>query len=302
MLVIAFGVLREDIYLSFDFSVPLMVTEKKIDFLKRAVGGSVHNTCRYLVSNNDSINVKFYTLNYSKLIKELISTQKYTDMCIVIPNEELYDYPTSVVGLKENGDKQIISYDPAINYDLLLPMFEEESLSADIIYTSLYEVVDNNIARLTKIFMNCIKNEKVVMIDLCPYVSKFSKDTVISLLKNVTVISGNNDEFQKLLVILGLREISELFEVFESVNNIFVKMGELGALLFRKTEDGKITQLFQKASPNHFNKNTTGCGDVFNACIIRGLCNNDNYSKILLVAVTESAIVAKEGLPWIETL
>ena len=299
MTVAAIGLLREDIYLSYNFSTPLTVPEANTNVLFRAIGGSVYNTCRYLALSSTTINVSFFTLNYPQLIKVLAKSSVIDNMLVFTPKSELFDYPTSIVGLKENGEKQIISYDPTLNYDDLLLMFENAALKADIIFTSLYEVNMNNLAMFSNIFINCLKNRKTIMIDLCPFIKRFSKETIKDILANATIISGNNDEFNELLMILELNEISELFSVFMSINSIFVKKGELGAALFERKEN-KIVRIFQKASSNLINKNTTGCGDVFNACILHGLCNNDDCSEMLRNAVTESALVAKEGLPWIK--
>lgn len=66
--IVAFGTLREDVVIEYDFSVPMKEMEVKLNKLDKTVGGSVNNTCYYLALKDSKLQVVLCTLNYIDLV------------------------------------------------------------------------------------------------------------------------------------------------------------------------------------------------------------------------------------------
>ena len=97
-----------------------------------------------------------------------------------------------------------------------------------------------------------------------------------------------------------MHDFEEIFLTFPNIKDVYVKEGEKGGSLYRKNNENEIVEKM------HIDgmiistiKNTTGCGDVFNAVIIEGIINNRDYETILESAVSASGKIAERGLPWI---
>lgn len=296
--VVALGSLREDITFKYDFSRPLNVPEVKVNNAEWSVGGSVHNTCLYLSLKSSDVNVHMCSSNYILLVQRVNQYATVGNYRIITTTNELKKHPVSIIGVCEDGDKHILSYDPIVDKELLL-IFEREVEKADFVYTSLYEINDENYRNLCEIFQKCHSRGVTTMIDLCPLVSSFNVNVLREVLKKIVIVSGNEYEFKELMHKLCVDDMNELLLNFSNVQHLFVKKGNRGAEYKTRRETKKYE--FCCCEQDRANiLNTTGCGDVFNAVIIEGFCLGDNSKSILQSAVIESGRIAKRGLPWIK--
>lgn len=298
--VVTFGTLREDIVIEYDFSVPMEWMEIKVNTLNKSVGGSVNNTCNYLALMDSKVEIVLCTLNYADLV-EIVNRRIIGDKYrISVTKEALLKYPVSIIGLREDGEKQMISYDPIVDDSVLINLLKKEVIDADVIYTSFYEISERNYGDIVKLFNDANDSGRTIMIDLCPVINKLNAAIINEILANTTVISGNEDEYRIMLQMTDRDSIIEIFRDFPVVEQIFVKQGEKGASVYKRDTYGEIEEVHINGVENHFIKNTTGCGDVFNAVVIEGLVNNKEYKTIIEHAVNESGKVAEGGLPWIK--
>lgn len=297
--VVTLGTLREDIVIGYDFSVPMDKMEKELIKLKKTIGGSVHNTCYFLASYDYRIEVTLCTLNYFDLVEALKRRICCDNYNVLTTSEVLCEYPLSIIGLKNDGDKQMISYDPKTEEDGLMELFGKESRNADVLYTSFYEINERNYESIAKIFSEALNTEKVIMVDLCPLLCRINDNVLRTVLSKTTIISGNEIEFETLTQRICQGRIEYLFKEFPQVEGIYVKKGKLGASLYTQSVQGEIAELFIKVKEAE-TQNTTGCGDVFNAVLIDCFLNNEQPGKALEYAVDESEKIAEGGLPWIK--
>ena len=136
--IVAFGTLREDVVIEYDFSVPMKEMEVKLNKLDKTVGGSVNNTCYYLALKDSKLQVVLCTLNYIDLVGMLKKRMSCVNYRISTTQEALLQYPVSFIGLRENGEKQMISYDPIIDDSLLIDLLKKDVIDAEVLYTSFY--------------------------------------------------------------------------------------------------------------------------------------------------------------------
>lgn len=298
--IVTLGTLREDIVVGYDFSDSMQEAEKKIDKFDKIVGGSVNNTSYYLAHKDIETQVVMCSLYYVYLVEIMRKRINCANYQISTTSNELIRYPVSIIGVKNNGDKQMISYNPVVDDSLLLDLFNKESNNAELIYTSFYEVNQKNSKKLFALFSNVIASGKNVMIDLCPLLNRIHNDEIENILSSITVLSGNESEYEMLKRIIGLNSIRDIFTKFISIEKIYVKRGDKGATLFWSDEQNKIHEVQVVAKLGNIIKNTTGCGDVFNAVIIEGIVNNRDLKESLECAVNESGKIAEGGLPWIK--
>lgn len=295
--VVALGTLREDITLNYDFSNPMKVPEVKVNKAKWSVGGSVYNTCSYLSLNSTNLNIRMCTSNYVLLLQRVDQDAINGNFKITTTKTELLEYPISIIGVREDGDKQLLSYDPVIDAELLL-LFEHEVENADFVYTSFYEINENNYLKICEIVQRCRSRGAMTMIDLCPLVSMIDAGTLREVLSNMVIVSGNEHEYKDLIQKLGIADTNDLLRNYPYIKYIFIKRGGQGADCKSRKDAENCS--FQYYGINSLETvNTTGCGDVFNAIIIEGCCLGKKCQSILRRAVTESGKIAKGGLPWI---
>ena len=296
--VVAFGTLREDITLNYDFSHPMKVPEEKVQKAKWSVGGSVHNTCCYLSLNSTKLNIRMCTSNYVLLLQRVNQDAIADNYRIITTETELREYPISIIGVRDDGDKQLLSYDPVMDTELLF-LFEHEANNADFLYTSFYEINENNYLGICKIIQGCHSRGVMTMIDLCPLISSISESTLREVLNNVAIVSGNEHEYKELIHKLGIADMNDLLRNHTNIEYLFIKRGNQGAGYKSRyeAEDCKV-QCFELNNSEILN--TTGCGDVFNAVIIEGFCLGENNQSTLKRAVIESEKIAKGDLPWIK--
>ena len=298
--IVAFGTLREDVVIEYDFSVPMKEMEVKLNKLDKTVGGSVNNTCYYLALKDSKLQVVLCTLNYIDLVGMLKKRMSCVNYRISTTQEALLQYPVSFIGLRENGEKQMISYDPIIDDSLLIDLLKKDVIDAEVLYTSFYEINERNYSKIATIFNKVIGSGKTIMVDLCPTLNRLSDVAIKEILSSTTVVSGNENEFKIMLKMLGQGGITDVFSEFPTIERIYVKKGERGASLYINDKQEKIDEIHIDAVVSDVIKNTTGCGDVFNAVIIEGMINTKDYQKTLECAVKVSGKIAEGGLPWIK--
>ena len=194
----------------------------------------------------------------------------------------------------------MISYDPIIDDSLLIDLLKKDVIDAEVLYTSFYEINERNYSKIATIFNKVIGSGKTIMVDLCPTLNRLSDVAIKEILSSTTVVSGNENEFKIMLKMLGQGGITDVFSEFPTIERIYVKKGERGASLYINDKQEKIDEIHIDAVVSDVIKNTTGCGDVFNAVIIEGMINTNDYQKTLECAVKESGKIAEGGLPWIK--
>ena len=296
--VVALGTLREDITFKHDFSRPMNVPEIKVNKAEWSVGGSVHNTCYYLALKSADLNVRMCSANYTLLLQRVNQDVTAGNYRIITTEKEWMEYPISIIGVCEDGDKQLLSYDPVMDTELLL-LFEREVNKADFVYTSFYEINDNNYKNLCKIMQECHSRGVTTMVDLCPLVSSINEKVLREVLNTIGIVSGNEYEYQHLMHKLGVDDMNGFMQNYPNIKYLFVKRGNQGAEYKTRCEAENYEFHYCEHDSSDI-LNTTGCGDVFNAVIIEGLCLGDNSQSILKSAVIESGKIAKGGLPWIK--
>lgn len=272
--------------------------EVKLNKLDKTVGGSVNNTCYYLALKDSKLQVVLCTLNYTDLVGMLKKGMSCVNYRISTTQEALLQYPVSFIGLRENGEKQMISYDPITDDSFLIDLLKKDVIDAEVLYTSFYEINERNYSKITTIFNKVISFGKTIMVDLCPTLDRMSDVVIKEILSSTTVVSGNENGFKIMVKMLGQGSITDVFSQFPTIKRIYVKKGERGASLYINDKQEKIDEIHIDAVVNNVIKNTTGCGDVFNAVIIEGMINTKDYQKTLECAVKESGKIAEGGLPW----
>ena len=296
--VVALGTLREDITINYNFSRPMNVPEVKVKKAKWSVGGSVHNTCYYLSLKSIELTIRMCTSNYKLLLQRINQDAIAENYKIITSKTESQEYPISIIGVREDGDKQLLSYDPVMDTELLL-LFENKANNADFVYTSFYEINENNYLRMSEILQGCYFRGVMTMIDLCPLISSISESTLRKVLNNVVIVSGNEHEYRDLLYKLGISDMNVLLRNHPNIEYLFIKRGSQGAE-YRSRYEAEDYKVQCHELNNSVIMNTTGCGDVFNAVVIEGLCLGEGKQSILNRAVIESEKIAKGGLPWIK--
>lgn len=300
--IIAFGTLREDILLRYDFSVPLEKMEVKLDSYKSVIGGSVYNSCLFLSNYSKTIDITLLVPNCQMQLSTLFYEQ-YPNLHIIYNGSNMASHPLSIIGICKDGEKRIISCDNAANSDGLLNIVSKYISNCQLLYTSFYEINKDNYIRIAHIFSEINKTGKLVMLDLCPLLNTFSKHLITNILEFVSVLSGNELEYQALFNILKMKSAEAIFKKFKHINVLCIKQGEHGATILKRTTSNykKPYEKYEHVIKEKIvAKNTVGCGDVFNAVIINGLINNKSLRHILDEAVEESRKIALGGLPWMQ--
>jgi sugar/nucleoside kinase (ribokinase family) len=126
---------------------------------------------------------------------------------------------------------------------------------------------------------------------------------VEDILNSVSILSGNELEYEVLMKQFGVTSEQNLLNIFPNIQMLWVKKGSKGAMVIEKqklngsekyyTYDSTIEKIVTA-------NNTTGCGDVFNAVVIAGLYNGWLTETILSKAIEESSKIAERGLPWVQ--
>ncbi|MCI8584214.1 MAG: carbohydrate kinase family protein [Dorea sp.] len=301
--VVAFGTLREDLLLQYDFTTPIGGDEIKIGDYKSVVGGSVFNTCTFLSDYYHAIDITLFSLNYVVLTDGMLQfCQKYHNYNINYAETAIDSRPLSIIGIKEDGDKNIISCDKAIDGSEVIDLLSKKIEDFHLLYTSFYEVNTANYMSIVQLFADYMKIKKTVMIDLCPLLSLLSGEMLTKILSSVTVLSGNESEYQLLLRILELEDIENILKIFRNISLLWIKKGEKGGAVITRKNEKNINSYHKYESVITTNikaKNTTGCGDAFNAVVICGLVNGWELQHIIDEAVNVGKKIALGGFSWI---
>lgn len=297
--VVAFGSLREDILIPWDFSLPALASEVEIDGYRSVIGGSVHNTCLFLAGYSDKTEVTLCVPSCEELIGKARKREKKSNYQILSAGPPVKLHPISIIGVRENGEKSMISYNGRPDTDMMIDLAEQHMCEADILYTSFYEVNADDHVKISRLFESCIKNEKTVMIDLCPLLKELDRKIIFRIVSFVTVLSGNEEEYQELYRILKVKKAEDIFDMFQNVQFLFIKRGSKGADILKRCKEGKPGRYERNIDEAVKAQNTTGCGDVFNGGVILGLLWEWDCRQILDKAVEESKKFAEGDKRWI---
>lgn len=287
--IVFWGSLREDIYIDYDFSSGMMEYEKKLTTYKSVIGGSVYNTSRFL-SENSGYNCTMYIWNNDLLER---AGKANENLQITPVGDFLEQHPMSIIGVDASGEKRIISCDGNNSTKFDFNKMKQED--GYMFYTSFYEINLLNVETITTIMQSYIDNGRDVMLDLCPLIEYTSEAIVKDTLRSISILSGNKYEYITMIRKLNIQNIKEIFDIFPNIRKIIIKKGEEGAELYDK-EAKTVLKTFATKN-NAFN--TTGCGDVFNAMIIYGICQRMSDEQTLKIAVEKGTTIATGGLPWI---
>ena len=156
--VVAFGTLREDLLLQYDFTTPIGGDEIKIGDYKSVVGGSVFNTCTFLSDYYHAIDITLFSLNYVVLTDGMLQfCQKYHNYNINYAETAIDSRPLSIIGIKEDGDKNIISCDKAIDGSEVIDLLSKKIEDFHLLYTSFYEVNTANYMSIVQLFADYMR-------------------------------------------------------------------------------------------------------------------------------------------------
>ena len=116
-----------------------------------------------------------------------------------------------------------------------------------------------------------------------------NSNLIESVLNCTQIISGTSDEYSQLLSILKIQSVEELIERFGFIY-LFEKKGSDGARIYYDKKFIDCKPLEKKHS-----RNTTGCGDTFNAGVIYSISMGLNEKDMLRTAVDFATMVAYKG-------
>lgn len=297
--VVAIGSLREDILIPWDFSLPALASEVEIEGYRSVMGGSVHNTCLFLAGYSDKTEVTLCVPSCEELIGKAQKREKKANYQILCAGPPVKLHPISIIGVRENGEKSMISYNGRPDTDKMIALAEQHMCEADILYTSFYEINTDNYVKISRLFESCIKNERTVMIDLCPLLKELDQETIYRIVSFVTVLCGNEEEYQELYRILKIEKEEDILDMFQNMRFLFIKRGSKGADILKRRKEGKPERYERNIDETVKAQNTTGCGDVFNGVVILGLLCEWDCRQILDKAVEESKKIAEGDKTWI---
>ena len=211
--VLSVGTLRSDIYLNYDFAVPMKEMEVKLANYSRKIGGSVFNTSNFIGNYSSNIKVTLCTLNHISLIAELANGSYSNNINILTIGDPINSYPMSIIGLDDMGEKRMISVE-TYSPPLYLDSDNQDYYLYDIFYTSFYEINNYNLEAICSLCTGFLSRNKYTMIDLCPLIDSLDNGVIVKTLKCISVLSGNEQEYNKLLYKIGISSKKQLFESF----------------------------------------------------------------------------------------
>ncbi len=292
-----YGTLRLDITIPYDFADPLTIPEIKLPSCDHRIGGSVYNTSRFLANNLCTDTIEMIVAGGGRLLAELKTQCDFPQNLYFLGDATLNEkYPVSIIGVSQDGEKRMVSYDPPATSDINI-CIENLHNGATIFYTSFYEI--------TPLLCNSFEqiawqkdNNSIIMVDLCPIIDNLDKSIIDRVLNCIQVITGNNSEFSALMHMLQIDEAGSLMLLYPNIKEIWIKKGEKGACVLTQDVSKKHIIYSCSVSKKVKAKNTTGCGDVFNAMVLFGKMRGYHYEEILKKAVFESSKIAEGELPW----
>ncbi len=280
----AFGTIRMDIHIFDEFAKFDEYQEIKLDEISMMLGGSVYYTASVL--NEFDCDVVMYMLNisddFSDFVRLRLSRQNIN---YITSKRDLNKTATTLIFVDDEGGKKMMSYDGRRKDESVLNKLRSDISQYDLFYSSFYEITRDNYIKLADIMDNC----NFSFLDLSPLLYSVDIDILETVLPNVNILSGTTDEFAILLSKLNLENIEALREKY-NYKYVFEKQGKNGATLYYT--DKKISY---KPRESKVSRDTTGCGDTFNAGVIRGLIEGFEEEEILERAVEMATTVAYEG-------
>lgn len=284
MKICAFGTVRMDILTLDRLSLLEHAVEIKVPAMRYQLGGSVYNTVAvlnamkreavlYLLSGRDS---------FSGFIREQIDQRHIP---YHINEEDINQTALSFIFLDKKGEKKMLSYDGDRQDTHTLEQLDRDASDFDLFYTSFYEITKSNYKHIVRI----LENVRIGFVDLTPLLENVPKYVLNAVLERVSILSGTQDEYRTLYKKLGLDNF-KAFSARYAVDYNFVKCGKNGAKLIY---DGN--QYISRPKEVRVSRNTTGCGDTFNAAVIMGLEDGAGPQELLDYAVDLSSFTAYEG-------
>lgn len=280
----AFGTVRVDIRAYQDIHEIDQHEEIKISEMAMTVGGSVYNTVSVL--NELKHDAVLYMLNaYGDFADYVRIKLNNRNLNYISCKEDKNDTATSIIFVDKMGKKKMVSYDGIRQDRYILNKLKEDIDQYQLFYTSFYEINQNNYETLVDIMSSCAKN----FIDLSPLIYEVDSNVIHTVLKEVYILSGTDDEYGILLKILDMESYHDLIHTY-GITYVFVKRGSEGASLYTENSTYHFGPDEKRVSHD-----TTGCGDTFNAGVISALAKDMNDEMVLQKAVKMATKVAYEG-------
>lgn len=280
----AFGTIRIDIHVYKEYGQLSSYEETKVDEMALQVGGSVYNTAAVL--NALKQGTVLYTLNTDDELFDFIKARlKKSGIPFIISQNEHSSTAVSIIFVDSLGKKKMVSYDGVRKDFYILERLKKDISDYDLFYTSFYEINRQNISVLAEI----MQKSRQCFIDLSPLIYEVDPDIINQALSHLQILSGTDDEYNLLLGLMKIGSIEKLIEKY-NLKYVFVKKGSKGAALYYNNHVIECKPDGKKAS-----RDTTGCGDTFNAGVIYSLSKNTSEADMLKNAVNFATLVAYQG-------
>lgn len=280
----AFGTIRIDIHVYKEYGQLSSYEETKVDEMALQVGGSVYNTAAVL--NALKQGTVLYTLNTDDELFDFIKARlKKSGIPFIISQNEHSSTAVSIIFVDSLGKKKMVSYDGVRKDFYILERLKKDISDYDLFYTSFYEINRQNISVLAEI----MQKSRQCFIDLSPLIYEVDPDIINQALSHLQILSGTDDEYNLLLGLMKIGSIEKLIEKY-NLKYVFVKKGSKGAALYYNNHVIEYKPDGKKES-----RDTTGCGDTFNAGVIYSLSKNTSEADMLKNAVNFATLVAYKG-------
>lgn len=280
----AFGTIRIDIHVYKEYGQLSSYEETKVDEMALQVGGSVYNTAAVLNALKQS--TVLYTLNTDDELFDFIKARlKKSGIPFIISQNEHSSTAVSIIFVDSLGKKKMVSYDGVRKDFYILERLKKDISDYDLFYTSFYEINRQNISVLAEI----MQKSRQCFIDLSPLIYEVDPDIINQALSHLQILSGTDDEYNLLLGLMKIGSIEKLIEKY-NLKYVFVKKGSKGAALYYNNHVIECKPDGKKES-----RDTTGCGDTFNAGVIYSLSKNTSEADMLKNAVNFATLVAYKG-------
>lgn len=280
----AFGTVRLDIRIYDELDKLGIHKEVKLDDIAMMLGGSVYYTASVL--NEFDCDTVLYTLHidddFADFIRLRLSGQNIN---YIVSKRDSNPTAMTLVFVNGEGEKKMMSYDGKRHDSHILSKLLCDISQYDLFYTSFYEINQENYLQIAQIMELCPQN----FLDLTPLLYDVDTEILETILNKTSILSGTAEEYDILTSKLQLMRTSSLMDRF-GIKYVFEKRGKEGATLF--SMQGNCSY---KSTRGTASRDTTGCGDTFNAGVIYGisveLCDED----ILKRAVNFATTVALDG-------
>jgi len=284
MRICAFGTLRLDIHAYQDINDLAGHEEIKIPEMSMKVGGSVFNTVAVLHALKQD--VTFYTLNMADDFADFVKfTMNKINIEFITSRQDKNETATSLIFIGEDGQKKMISHDGERRDKYVLDKLYRDVDQYDLFYTSFYEINSVNCEKVIQV----MKKSPCSFVDMSPLIYETETEVLEKILTEADYLSGTEDEYEIIFSKTGIKTPEELIRIF-AIRKAFLKQGKRGATMY---EEGETLSYTSSASGT--SRDTTGCGDTFNAGVIYGLCKEETGDSLIERAVEMATKVAFEG-------